>query len=169
MKSLISNKALFIFLGVLVAAVIACGGDDTQKSQDSQGSPDATAVSKALFADGTIAPMVPYSVRDFAVKRMSMDREVLESKIIQDGREVSLVLVIDCPSAETTAKSLGNKFLRAVKRFGPDQTPTRKEIGTGDFDYLINLSCGDGSNVAQGGKVSNASEITWQFASETQR
>jgi hypothetical protein len=148
-------------LGILVAVVIACSGDDAPKPQDPESSPEATASSKALSADGTTAPMLPDSVRDYVLKNIMMNREVLESKIVQDGMEVSPVLIIDCAASETTAKSLGNKFLRAVKRFGPDQTPTRKEIGAGDFDYLIGVSCGDGSNIIQRAKASDSSEITW--------
>ena len=149
MKSLISNKALFIVLGILVAPVIACGGDDAPKPQDPEGSAEATVSSKALFAEGTPAPMLPESVRDYAFKNIMMNREVLESEII------------DRAASETTSKSLGNRLLRVVKRSGPDQTPTKKEIDAADFDYLIDGPCSDGSTIAQGKKVSDSSEIIW--------
>ena len=88
-----------------------------------------------------------------------------ESKLIQDRREVSLVLIIDRAASETTSKSLGNRFLRVVKRSSPDQTPTKKEIGTRDFDYLIDGSRSDGSMIAKRERASDSSEIIWWRAS----
>ena len=70
---------------------------------------------------------------------------------------------------ERVAKSLGTNFVRQIKIFSPDPRPRGGQIGTGDYDYLIDVSCGDGGDVAKGAKVSNAFEITWQPGSESQR
>ena len=81
MKSSTSKKALFIILGILVAAAIACGGNNKQQSQNPDGSPTATPSSKALFSNGKTAPTLRDSVRDLVIKVIIANREISDVKL----------------------------------------------------------------------------------------
>lgn len=86
--------------------------------------------------------------------------EVDEASISQDGKRLSLGLVVRPETTQDKALELGDNFLRLVKTFGPEAMPG-KEIGSGTFDYMITVAYADGTTIAQGAKKSNATQITW--------
>lgn len=101
------------------------------------------------------------SAKDLAIGVITGYDEVLDAAISQDGRDLSLVVIVGCATSEEVAKNLGDNFVRLVKTFGPELAPTGTEIGKGDFDYLVGVYCGNERKLAQGAKVRNAGNITW--------
>jgi hypothetical protein len=71
------------------------------------------------------------------------------------------VLTVGCETSEAVAQSLGDKFVRLIKQWGPEDNPSRPEIGSGDYDYQINVSCGGASAIAKGSKASDSTSIAW--------
>ena len=85
---------------------------------------------------------------------------VLEASISQDGKRLSLGLVVRPETTQDRAQELGDNFLRLVKTFGPEALPG-KEIGSGTFDYAITVAYADGTTIANGAKEPNSTRITW--------
>ena len=158
MKQVFKTGILLVF-GLLALAAIACSGEATQPASDSA----ATDVEgKPAIYEG---PIFRDSMKQLAIKASHRNRELLEATIQQDGREISLALNIECAASEekakTTARFLGEELLRMIKKFGPDLDPTTSEIGTGEFDYLVGVTCADGTSIAKGAKASGSAEIVW--------
>ncbi len=90
---------------------------------------------------------------------MGYDR-VRDAAILQDGRKLSLVIIVDYGTSEEYAKQLGDNFVRMVKAFGPEPAPG-KIIGEGMFDYLVGVYYPNEELVVMGAKVSFSDHITW--------
>ena len=86
--------------------------------------------------------------------------EVRDAAVSRDGKDLSLVLIVDYATSKTQAKNLGDNFVRLVKTYGPEPSPG-KEIGAGTFDYLIGVYYPNQEMVAMGAKVSFSDHITW--------
>ena len=156
MKTSVLKKAAFVGIGILATAVVAC----------SSGASSSDAGSETDFTDVPLYESAITQIR----RVLTFNREVINATINYDDGNFSLGLIVDCAiTDERVVKSLGTNFVRQVKIFSPDPRPRGSQIGTGDHDYLIDVSCGDGGDVAKGAKVSNAFEITWQPGSESQR
>lgn len=85
---------------------------------------------------------------------------VRDAAITQDGARLSLVLVVDASMGADMARKNGERFVRMVKHFGPDDNPA-SEVGPGMYDYLIGVYTPAKKKVAMGAKARNASKITW--------
>ena len=109
--------------------------------------------------------MISESMKQLAIRASTRNREFIDATIQQSGREISLELNIECAESEEAAKKtaryIGKELLRMIKQFGPDANPTPSEVGTGDFDYLVGVSCADGTTVATGVKSRDSTEIVW--------
>ena len=158
MKKVFRTGMVLVF-GILALAAIACGSDAKQPPSDSSGT--AFESGPAIY-DG---PVFRESMTSLAIKAAGRNRELIDAAITQDRREVSLVLNIKCdPSEEKatkTARFLGEELLRMIKKIGPDSDPTNSEIGTGEFDYLVGVTCADGTSIAKGVKTSDSAGIVW--------
>ena len=153
------KKGIFLVFGLLALAAIACGGESTQPASDS---PATNVETEPAIYDG---PIFRDSMKELAIRVSHRNRELLEATIQQDGRELSLVLTIECAASESTAKKtarfLGEELLRLIKKFGPDSDPTTSAVGIGDFVYLLGVTCANGTSIANGMKASDSTEIAW--------
>ncbi len=153
MRVSVLRTTVSLGIGILVLLAIACGSADSQTT-DVENDPASY--------DG---PMIRESMKQLALRAAGRNREFLNATILQNGREVSLTLSIDCAESEekakTTARFLGEELLRMIKQFGPDSDPDRSGIGTGDFDYLVGVSCADGTTIANGVKPQDSAAIVW--------
>ncbi len=95
-----------------------------------------------------------------AIQAMMGKREVNKASISQDGQRLSLGLVVGPETTPDKAQVLGDNFVRLVKTFGPEAFPGR-EIGSGIFNYAINVVYADGTRIAQGSKDSTDTSIAW--------
>ena len=111
MKKILKMTA-FLGIGILAVVAIACGGD---------------AVRSGTGSDGQSAKSVDplrESVKDIVIKTIMANREISEATISQNGSELALLLTVDCATSEAVARSLGEKFVRLVKQWGPDDDPS---------------------------------------------
>ena len=153
MRVSVFRTTVSLGIGILVLLAIACGSADSETT-DVENDPASY--------DG---PMIRESMKQLAIRAAGRNREFLNATILQNGREVSLALSIDCADSEekakTTARFLAEELLRMIKQFGPDSDPSSTAIGTGDFDYLLGVNCADGTSIAKGVKAQNSAEIVW--------
>jgi hypothetical protein len=105
-------------------------------------------------------PQLTDEQKELAISSIEGYSEVQDAAINQDGKQLSLAIIVGYATNEETAKDLGDSFVRLVKSFGPEDTP-EKEIGPGLYDYLIGVYYPDKSQVALGAKCSSCRKITW--------
>ena len=105
-------------------------------------------------------PTLTEAQKDMAVSQIREYTEVLDAAIAQEGKRLSLALVVSHGITESRAKELGDSFVRLVKTFGPGPAPS-KEIGKGTFDFLITVVYPDETIIVQGAKAATSEHITW--------
>ena len=105
-------------------------------------------------------PVLTEDQKSLAINEIVGQSLVRDAAITQDGRDLSLVLVVNAAASEEYAKELGNNFVRLVKTFGPEEVPGR-EIGEGIYDYLVGVYTPAEEQIALGAKVRSARSITW--------
>ena len=105
-------------------------------------------------------PTLSESAKDLAIDEIMGYPDVLVAAVGQDGRQLTLAVVVAFGSAEPAAKDVGDDFVRVVKSFGPESAPA-KEIGKGEFDYLVTVVYPDETVIVRGSKVGNSARITW--------
>ena len=140
------KTAIFLGLGILALTAIACGNDNG---------------STATGSEAKAVDTVRESVKDIVIKSFMTNPAVSEMSITQDGNDMALVMVVDCSTSLNSAKSMGDRFVRLLKRFGPDLDPSTTEIGTGDYNYQVGVSCENGTSIAKGSKTTDSATIAW--------
>lgn len=105
-------------------------------------------------------PQLTDEQKELAISSIEGYSEVQDAAINQDGKQLSLAIVVGYATNKETAKDLGDSFVRLVKSFGPEDNP-EKEIGPGLYDYLIGVYYPDKSQIALGAKCSSCRKITW--------
>jgi hypothetical protein len=105
-------------------------------------------------------PTLTEEQETLAIQSIRGYTEVLDAAVGQDGRTLSLAVVVAVATSKERAKELGDNFVRLVKSFGPDEAPGT-DIGDGDFDYLIAVAYPDETIIARGAKSRGSSRISW--------
>ena len=124
---------------LIIGVVVSCGSEPSPEL-----TPELTAKQKQLAIDSITAQDL-----------------VIDAAISQDGKELSLVVVINSAANEEYAKEVGDNFVRLTKSFGPEEAP-RQEIGPGLYDYVIGVYSPQSDNpIVIGAKVSSARRIIW--------
>ena len=98
--------------------------------------------------------------KSLAIESIKGYKGVIDAAIIQKGKKVTLVIIVEYRISKSYAKELGDNFLRLVKTFSKDTSPT-KEIGKGIYDYLVGVYTPDQKQIVMGAKVDFARKITW--------
>ncbi len=106
------------------------------------------------------APTLSESAKDLAIDEIMGYPEVLGAAVGQDGMRLTLALVVPFGASESAAKDAGEDFVRVVKSLGLESAPA-KELGKGDFDYLVTVVYPDETVIVRGVKVSTSPRITW--------
>ena len=109
----------------------------------------------------TPTPVV--SVQDIqamAISSIETQPMVVEAAISQDGNEISLVLIVGYAIDRTHAEQLADSFLRMTKSLLKDGAPG-KDIGPGEYDYVIGVYYPNEDQIALGAKSRGSSQITW--------
>ena len=147
---------VLLFVGCL-AIVLATGRDGA-----STDAPSATGVKETLTVHDKANPdiRVTTGVKQMTIGEITAYPEVLDAAITQEGRDLSLVVVVGFATTEEQAKKLGDNFVRLVKTLSQD-VPPGKDIGTGMFNYLVGVYYPDEKVVALGAKARTAINIRW--------
>ena len=105
-------------------------------------------------------PQITEQEKSMAISAIMDDPAVKDAAVTQEGRTLSLALIVGEAISEPHAKEIGERFVRLVKTFSKDTAPER-QIGKGVYDYLVGVYYPGQIKVAMGAKVSIASAITW--------
>ena len=138
------RTVIVLSFGTLVLVAIACGGESGSGTSESY--------------DG---PTLRESVKDASANVSLKNREVLNVTLGQDDNEISVVLLVACGTSETAARFFGNELVHMIKTISPDANPPPSELGTGVWDYQINVHCDDSTTIAKGIKASDSAQIVW--------
>ncbi len=107
-------------------------------------------------------PLLTASEETLATHGMTADDTVLDAGIDQyRGRTVVLSLVVAPATSPTTARELGERFVRLVKTLAPGEPVPGVEIGAGVFDYIVQVTTPSDVLIAQGGKASEHRTLQW--------
>ena len=147
-----ARKIFSLILVVLFAvATLAAEGDcETRNTPDTPERPRSTATPTVNVAD----------IRDVAISTIEDYPRVRDAAISQDGKRLSLVIIVDYATDPEYAKQMGDNFVRMAKSFLKDGV-LGKQIGRGRYDYLIGVYYPNDQKVALGAKVSSADRISW--------
>ena len=116
-----------------------------------------------FFANTVNADSVPTisdTEKSSAIGTIEDYKGVRDVAISQKGKKVNLAIIVDYSVSKSYAKQLGDNFLRLVKTFSKDKSPS-KDIGKGIYDYLVGVYYPNQKNVVMGAKVDFADRITW--------
>ena len=105
-------------------------------------------------------PSLTSEQKNLAIQVIKEYPEVRDAAVGQDGKELSLVVIVDYATSIERVKNLGDNFVRLVKTYGPEPSPG-KEIGKGLFDYLIGVYYPNEKLAAMGAKASFSDHISW--------
>ncbi|MEE8472320.1 MAG: hypothetical protein V3S82_04035 [Dehalococcoidia bacterium] len=118
-------------------------------------------------ATETETPPPPPPILSELTKRLAIDQifitgypHVQNATVTQNGRELSLALVVVPETSEAQAKEIGGSFVRLVKSFSIGTNPGQG-TGGGAFDFLITVTYPDTAVVAQGAEMGSSGQITW--------
>lgn len=106
------------------------------------------------------AEAIPTDPKDMAVSSIVASPGVLDAAVTQDGESYSLVIIVDYATNEAYARQLGDNFVRMVKALGPDDPPG-KQIGRGDYDYVVGVYYPNEKQLVLGAKSRAADRISW--------
>ena len=87
-------------------------------------------------------------------------QQVVDAAISQDGKKISLVLVVNYATNASHAAQLAENFLRLTKAMLKDGD-IGKEIGTGEYDYVIGVYYPNEDLFGKGAKARTSDRITW--------
>ena len=137
-------RALVLILSSLIVLI---GCDPESQTPTEPQIPTAVPTPERIDTQTILSQIASYPrVRDAAIK--------------QDGRQLSLVLIVDPATSEEYAKELGENFVRITKTLIGDGT-VGQSIGKGEMDYIIGVYYPNESKVAIGAKAGNSDRIRW--------
>ena len=148
----VGGRSLVLII-IFIVAFASCNGNS---SQPNQGTSNSNAKESLPTSDSKLTS----SMKDIAVASIQAYPQVRDAAISQDGKTLSLVIVVASATSPQRAQELGDNFVRMVKSQSQD-TPPGKEIGTGIYDYLVGVYYPNEKLVAQGAKSRVAKRISW--------
>ena len=97
-----------------------------------------------------------------AVQAMKDEPGVIDAAIHQEGKDLSLAIMVEFDISEIRAKLLAEKFINMVMLYDPEESPVEGgKWEEGIFDYLVTVINPNEEVMDQGAKVSFADHITW--------
>ena len=143
-------RKLFSLILVVLFAVATLAAEGDCETRNTPERPRSTATPTVNVAD----------IRDMVISSIEGYSGVREAAIGQDGKSLSLVIIVDYATDPDYAKQLGDNFVRLAKTFLKDGAPG-KQIGSGRYDYLIGIYHPNEQKVAMGAKARSADRISW--------
>ena len=147
----LSSVGLLVALVVVIEVAASTGGGGETDTEQAE-RPAPVAKSAEILIQANIQAM--------AVATIKENSGVVDAAINQDGKTVSLVIIVGYATNERWAKEVGENFVRLVKSLSQDSQPG-KMIGRGMYDYLIGVYYPDQERMALGAKARNADRISW--------
>ena len=147
-------KPVIAFLTFLLLLSTIAAEEDCEPSGDAP--PAATSTPRP-----TPTPTVSVSdIEAMVVGNMLEQQQVVDAAISQDGKEISLVLIVSYATNAIYAAQLAENFVRLTKSLLKDGG-VGKEIGTGEYDYVIGVYYPNEELFGMGAKARTADRISW--------
>ena len=108
-----------------------------------------------------VEPKNVSEVKDLLVAGIKASPAVLDAAVTQEGRQVSLVLIVAGIVGEGEARLLGDDFVRMAKSILSDGKVGKDGPGRGEYNYLIGVYYVNEEQVALGAKSASAEQIRW--------
>ena len=87
----------------------------------------------------------------------------IEASGSQNGKDVTLNIIVPKGTTKKVAQSLGNRFVLNVKKKSPDRDPSaRGALREGKLDYTITITDTDGAVISKGIKAAKEDSINWE-------
>ncbi len=109
-----------------------------------------------------VPPVLGHAEREQALAQVLGHPAVLGATIDQNGPTVTLMLTVPVATTLTTARQLGNDFLRFVEQLGPMTSASHEDIEGGHYDYIVSVRTPTEAEVAIGGRPTDSPSITWR-------
>ncbi len=106
-------------------------------------------------------PILTESEETRALAGARADSHVLGAGVHQHGRTVVLSLVVPADTPPDTARALGERFVVLVKTFASTEPDPERDVGTGNYDYIVRISSPTEHVIALGGKATSHTTINW--------
>ena len=88
--------------------------------------------------------------------------ENMEASGSQNGKDVTLNIIVPKNTKERVAQALGDRFILHVKRKSPDDNPSQRgSLKKGKLSYTVTITDTDGTVISKGTKNANEENITW--------
>ncbi len=147
------NKWKFVTIVLALGLMsMACEIPETDERPTPRPKPTATAAPAPPSVDDAAAMAVP-SMMAYA--------RVRDAAVSQDGKTLSLVLIVDYATDPSYTQQLGDNFVRLMKSLLQDGETSSERIGKGKYDYLIGIYYPNEKPVAMGAKSRVADDISW--------
>ena len=89
--------------------------------------------------------------------------EKIEASGSQNGKDVTLNIIVPKDTKKKIAQSLGDRFVLNVKKKSPDNNPSlRGNLKKGKLDYTITITDTDGAVISKGIKTAKEETINWE-------
>ena len=89
--------------------------------------------------------------------------EKIEASGSQNGKDVTLNIIVPKDTKKSIAQSLGDRFVLNVKKKSPDSNPSaRGNLKKGKLDYTITITDTDGKVISKGIKAAEEETINWE-------
>jgi hypothetical protein len=111
-------------------------------------------------SEGPPPPEITQEEMSLAIEEIESDPIVQDAAIQQQGRTLSLAVIVTSGTSRAEAKEVGDRFVRLVKTLSKD-APPGNDVGAGIYDYLIGVYYPGQVEVVSGAKASIARSITW--------
>ena len=109
----------------------------------------------------TAPPVLSQGDATIALAGVATSEAVIDADISQRGRTVALSLTVRDDTAPADARALGENFVRLVKTMAAAGPTPGDELGTGGFDYVIQVRTSGDALLARGGKSTSDRALHW--------
>ena len=144
-KKVMRHLRFGVFITLLLLAMLLMACEESTQTPGAASAPTPSFSAEAQF---------------LTVTSIKQNLDVLDAAITQEGKQLSLKLVVPSRTSADRAKQLGDSFVRLAKTFGPGPSP-QNNIGAGVFDFLITVVYLNEDIAVQGAKIDSASHISW--------
>ena len=163
-----NNWVMWVLFAVSLMAFWLCGIAIGAGSPGTESSPETRVqVAPTISIEQVVATAEPVPTRSvdvvaaMAVPTMMDYPRVRDAAVSQDGKTLSLVLVVDYAIDPSYAQQLGDNFVRLTKTLLLDGETPGERIGKGEYDYIIGVYYANEKPLVMGAKARTADRISW--------
>jgi len=109
----------------------------------------------------TAPPVLTQGEATIALAGVATSDAVIDADLTQRGRTVALSLTVRANTPPAAARALGENFVRLVKTMAATEPTPGDDLGTGGFDYVVQVNTPGDALLARGGKSTSDRALHW--------